>query len=629
MNKRAYLLSLVTITACSTLVVSLVSMNRGSDMFSRTTGTDDFYSITVEDTDITTETENPVSGSFVAKTDQLQNDVSFAYVNARYSEGDDAVYIDQNEVGYICNPYEAGGENEIRSMNSITITGYGTFYIKWGFENAGVIEYVGIKQLTINPSYEYDFEGDHPNYVLVTSGNAYSAPYIKQFVIKYGNACESGTNPYKVVDGIKYRKLEDHAVVLGLDNHSLENAVIAKQVDGLDVTAINDYAFEDEDSLLSVTIPNTISEMRDAFYDCDNIATVTFEAGGTGNISMSGAFRGCRALTSLTLPKRACDYQYNFDYYTFYDMENLATIAIEDDYDEGYFTVVDNILYADNGTVLYKYPSKRAGTSFTVPAEVVRLHDSSMRETANLETLILQNTNQLAFDSYALSYSEKLYDIQFNGSGAVKLYWNPLRNFEGHLVLPANTIIDARGLGQLGDGARVFFEATEPLDSWSEDWADSKTMDSQNVKFYFYSENEPAVDAPEHADGFWHRVGSNDAPRVWSDTLTIQSSAEFDVDGAWFAVWAWTQGDNASGAFYYDHNAPVDYKYTINVPTDKNCFIILRMKSGVDAAAITAFPSNEQIHNRTVDFADEALAEVTIASWHDPYHYDNLQVIWK
>ena len=178
MKKKSLIISIGSLLACSLVAATYAANLSGSKLFWKTKGTDDSYTITIAATDIT-DSASPVNGSFTAYTDQLHNPVSFAFESANYDGEEEAVYISQNEEGFIYNPYEAGGENEIRSMESVTVTGYGTFYFYWGFEKNGAIEYLPPKQLTINPSYSFDFEGDHPNYLKIASGNKYSAPYIK------------------------------------------------------------------------------------------------------------------------------------------------------------------------------------------------------------------------------------------------------------------------------------------------------------------------------------------------------------------------------------------------------------------------------------------------------------------
>ena len=56
------------------------------------------------------------------------------------------------------------------------------------------------------------------------------------------------------------------------------NVNIPKQIDGMNVTAIGESAFEENENITSVTIPNTVTDIKDnAFARCTNLLNVTFE----------------------------------------------------------------------------------------------------------------------------------------------------------------------------------------------------------------------------------------------------------------------------------------------------------------------------------------------------------------
>lgn len=68
------------------------------------------------------------------------------------------------------------------------------------------------------------------------------------------------------------------------------------------VVSIGDYAFRDCTSLTSVTIPNSITEIKSyAFFGCSAIANINIPS-SVKEIGM-GAFEGCSALSQMVLPQ--------------------------------------------------------------------------------------------------------------------------------------------------------------------------------------------------------------------------------------------------------------------------------------------------------------------------------------
>lgn len=102
------------------------------------------------------------------------------------------------------------------------------------------------------------------------------------------------------------------------------NVSIPSEIDGASVTAIGDYAFENESGITSVSVPSSVRSIgKGAFANCTSLTRVSLPSGLTSlgntvfkgcdnltsiNIPSSlssipaGAFQGCSALTSVTIP---------------------------------------------------------------------------------------------------------------------------------------------------------------------------------------------------------------------------------------------------------------------------------------------------------------------------------------
>ena len=73
--------------------------------------------------------------------------------------------------------------------------------------------------------------------------------------------------------------------------------------------------FKDCDSLEEITIPNTVNKVGCyAFYACEKLAKVTFEAGRTENLSIdSSIFYSNSKLTAVTIVDKITSYGRAFD----------------------------------------------------------------------------------------------------------------------------------------------------------------------------------------------------------------------------------------------------------------------------------------------------------------------------
>ena len=98
-----------------------------------------------------------------------------------------------------------------------------------------------------------------------------------------------------------YREENGKAVITGICDIADGNLLFPSAIDGLEVTAIDDWAFSGIAGLYSVYIPGSIAKIGDgAFSGCKGLNSVTLENG----VSLVGwdAFSDCVSLTDITLP---------------------------------------------------------------------------------------------------------------------------------------------------------------------------------------------------------------------------------------------------------------------------------------------------------------------------------------
>lgn len=525
---------ILLLTGLSTLVLATVGAVFAGKSVKRSTpvvGVDDYYTLTINGGDLTKEEDfENAHGSADLVTDSTkeaapanQNKVTFEYQYAPYgnSDGKDYTYLTQN-VGKIWN----SKSSPIRSMSHVEIIGYGNVVVSWGWlDETNEIHYYNSELLNIGGGGETSyFAGYTPNYFKISAPN-YSAPGITQIIISYDKSCTLAENPFFVDNGLSYVKYGDNgAEVLGFSGGLINPLVIPSEVNGLTVTSIANSAFDDIYDLTSVTIPNTVTNIGDnAFYSCDDLATVNFQAGGSETLYIGTTpFGGNSSLTgTFTLPKRAAN---GLSQYALDDMKYVSAFAFEDNYADGEYYCADGVVYRAgyNELCLHTYPQAKTDTTFTVPADVTSLNTYVAFDNNDyLETVIFENTDDLYLCSYVLANCDNLTSVQFNGTGVVTLEWNVFSgsNALRELVLPANTIVEGGAFGGLGENpehpVNIYFEGND-ISGWNNTGYGNGywyRFLEDYCKVYLKSDAEiPAGELPEHIAGSWHYVASEPTP---------------------------------------------------------------------------------------------------------------------
>ena len=246
-----------------------------------------------------------------------------------------------------------------------------------------------------------------------------------------GNTFDDGTLTYTVLSNMQVSVTDCISTAT--------NISIMPEIDGYDVVAIGDQAFAGCESLQSVTIPSSVTEMGEgafqscislqsvilsdtiteipngAFLSCSALQEVTFGDAVTKIGRMAFAycntltsieipdtvtelgeqtFMGCSALESVTMPEGITA----LPAYMFQNCSSLKTFSIPDTLtDLGYLAFVgcsgleelelsdnhpvyslqDGVLYSKDLTVLYLYPAGRTETAFTVLDGVTTIYDGA------------------------------------------------------------------------------------------------------------------------------------------------------------------------------------------------------------------------------------------------------------
>ena len=112
-----------------------------------------------------------------------------------------------------------------------------------------------------------------------------------------------GCSNSDISEGLLFEKIEDKKeyCVFDLGETKGENIVIPAEYNGLPVTAIADGAFQGENTIVTVHIPETVTEIgKRAFYDCRNLEEVFLPS--SLKIISNELFVNCHKLDDITIP---------------------------------------------------------------------------------------------------------------------------------------------------------------------------------------------------------------------------------------------------------------------------------------------------------------------------------------
>lgn len=190
---------------------------------------------------------------------------------------------------------------------------------------------------------------------------------------------------------------------------------------GKTVSAIGLSAFAGKTHIISLTLPETITEIRDsAFeggYDAEmRLRSIAFEGDNLKRIG-NYAFRYCRKLQSLSLPQGlesigsyAFDNCYslteitltkninNLGFSVFSNCPQLAEISVEPS--NGYFADRDGVLYDKAIKKLIRYPAAKIEESFTLPESVTDIESEAFHSAYNLKEVSLGSVRNIGSKAF-------------------------------------------------------------------------------------------------------------------------------------------------------------------------------------------------------------------------------------
>ncbi len=169
------------------------------------------------------------------------------------------------------------------------------------------------------------------------------------------------------------------------------------------VTSIKEVFYECR-SLTSVTIPDSVTSIEGAFYGCTSLTSVTIP----DNVTSIGkeTFSGCTSLTSVTIP----DCVTNIEYSAFYECSSLTSV-----------TIPDSVKRIDP----YAFCGCTNLTSVTIPDSVTWIGTYAFCGCTSLTSVTISESVS-GIDLYALGYisewDEETYEYNYKLIDGFKIY---------------------------------------------------------------------------------------------------------------------------------------------------------------------------------------------------------------
>lgn len=186
--------------------------------------------------------------------------------------------------------------------------------------------------------------------------------------------------------------------VTSIENYAFQNCDSIKNVVMSDsITSIGEQAFSNCNSLESISISKNLTSISsDAFYNCTNLASISIP---DSVIEIYwAAFKNCTNLRSVNLSKSVR----NIYDSAFEDCPNIEEFVVDNE--NSSFASIDGVLFDKEKTILIKYPPAKSDTSYIVPSTVCGIGFDAFRYCNNLtEITISDNTDEM------------LYNLSFGG----------------------------------------------------------------------------------------------------------------------------------------------------------------------------------------------------------------------
>ena len=489
--------------------------------------------------------------------------------------------------------------NGCSSLTSISIPRSVTSIENYAFTNCSSLKTIEFNSDT-PPSIGYAFAGTDLDTIIVPNNtadaykNAYSWSSDVNFVTE--------TTPYNIIkDGIVY-SLDDvtnTAYVIRPENKDIVSAVISDNVNGHKVISINDNAFKSCSSLVSVTLPNSITNIgQNAFYQCSSLASITIPSSVTQIGSL--AFYNCRSLTSVAIPSSITSINWGL----FWNCLSLTSVTIPNSVTSiGYAafescTSLPSIEIPNSVTNIgeYAFENCHSLTSVAIPSSVTNIGECTFRTCKSLKTIRFEGIEPPVIGSEVFDYT------------AVQ-----------NVIVPSEAILAYKKAYNFGSDVNITDEISYDLALYNKVLALATTDYSSQILSYTANDglitdaSQLATNAQEPTEGSLAALIDNDTDTFFHSTWSQASPTDdyhylqVDLKDAYKQIaLKYTKRQGSSYLGGGNGNPTTLHVYVTNTPNDENSWTDLGTK------ACTYEYDNSQTGMLPIDFGGKAYRHIRL-----------------